>query len=288
VDSGLPTDGQGNHEWRGFLAPKAHPQAVLKRGVLNNWNNKPARGFPAADDQWAYGSIGRVDLLNGNTAKVRRHTLATLTGAMNAAATQDVRAIEFVPLLARLLKGGTAPSARATRMLELLEEWRAQGGSRLDRDLDGRIDHPGAAILDASWDRLADAAMTPVLGKPLADQLSSTLHRRFDLPPGGQFGGWHMYMDKDLRTLLGESVNGPFANRYCGNGDLNVCRAALWAALEATGVELEASQGGDPAAWRSDANRERITFAPGLLPYTMRYTNRPSGIQQLIEFTGHR
>ena len=35
-------------------------------------------------------------------------------------------------------------------------------------------------------------------------------------------------------------------------------------------------------------NRERITFAPGLLPYTMRYTNRPSGIQQVIEFRGHR
>ena len=288
VDPGLPTDGQGNFEWRGFLKAKAHPQAVLKAGVLNNWNNKPARGFPAADDQWAYGSIGRVDLLNDNTAKVRRHSLATLTGAMNAAATQDVRAMKFVPLLARLLKGGTAPSVRATRMLELLEEWRAQGGSRLDRDLDGKIDHPGAAILDSAWNRLADAAMTPVLGKPLADQLASTLHDRYDLPPDGQFSGWHMYMEKDIRSLLGDSVNGPFANRYCGSGDVNVCRAALWAALEAAGVELEAAQGSDPAAWRSDATRERISFAPGLLTYTMRYTNRPSGIQQVIDFTGHR
>ena len=184
---------------------------------------------------------------------------------MNAAATQDVRAMKFVPLLARLLRGGTAPSARATRMLELLEDWRAQGGSRLDRDLDGKIDHPGAAILDTAWNRLADAAMTPVLGKPLADQLAGTLHRRFDLPPDGQFGGWHQYMDKDLRSLLGEPVRGPFANRYCGAGDVNVCRAALWAALEAAGVELESAQGSDPAAWRADANRERISFLPGLL-----------------------
>jgi hypothetical protein len=83
-------------------------------------------------------------------------------------------------------------------------------------------------------------------------------------------------------------VRGPFANRYCGGGDVNVCRAALWAALEAAGVELEAAQGADPAAWRADANRERIGFVPGLLPYTMRYTNRPSGIQQVIEFKGHR
>jgi hypothetical protein len=95
-------------------------------------------------------------------------------------------------------------------------------------------------------------------------------------------------MSKDLRTLLGKPVKGKFANRYCGNGDLAACRAALWAAMEAAGAELEAAQGADPNAWRADATRERISFLPGLLPYTMRYTNRPSGIQQVIEFSGHR
>src|SRR5829696_6102570 len=288
VDSGLPTDGRGKFEWKGWLAANDHPHAVKRSGVLNNWNNKPARGFPAADDQWSYGSIQRVDLLNRNTNKVKRNTLATLTGAMNAAATQDVRAITFVPILAHVLRLGPAPSARATQMLQLLEAWRAKGGSRLDRDLDGKIDDPGAAIMDAAWPRLADAVLTPVLGQSLADQLDATLHRRFDLPPGGQFGGWHMYMSKDLRTLMGKPVKGKFANKYCGNGDLAACRAALWSAMEAAGAELEAAQGADPNAWRADATRERITFLPGLLPYTMRYTNRPSGIQQVIEFSGHR
>jgi acyl-homoserine lactone acylase PvdQ len=289
VDSGLPTDGRGEFEWRGFHGARTNPRAILSSGVMNNWNNSPARAFPAADDQWAYGPIQRVQLLNDSTAKRRKHTLATLTAAMNAAATQDVRVMKLVPLLARVLKRGTAPSARATRMLELLEDWRAQGGSRLDRDLDGRIDHPGAAILDASWTRLTDAAMTPVLGKPLADQLATTLHSRFNGPPDGQSSGWFSYLSKDLRTLLGEPVRGRYANRYCGNGDPNVCRAALWAALEATGVDLEAAQGSDPGAWRADANAERIAFLPGgLLPYTLRYTNRPTGIQQIIEFSGHR
>ena len=40
--------------------------------------------------------------------------------------------------------------------------------------------------------------------------------------------------------------------------------------------------------WKVDSTKERISFAPGLLPTTIRYTNRPSGIQQVIEFTGHR
>jgi hypothetical protein len=97
-----------------------------------------------------------------------------------------------------------------------------------------------------------------------------------------------MYMSKDLRRLLGKRVRGPLRNQYCGAGDVNRCRADLWAALDAAGVELEATQGADPAAWRADAVRERISFLPGLLPYTMRYTNRPSGIQQVLEFGGHR
>ena len=58
--------------------------------------------------------------------------------------------------------------------------------------------------------------------------------------------------------------------------------------MEAAGAELQVSPGADPNLWRADATGERISFAPGLLPYTMRYTNRPSGIQQLIEFRGHR
>ena len=48
-----------------------------------------------------------------------------------------------------------------------------------------------------------------------------------------------------------------------------------------------AAQGADPAGWRASATAERIKFAPGLLPTTIRYTNRPSGIQQVITFNGH-
>ena len=77
VDSGLPTDGRGKHEWRGYLSAKAHPQGRNPRGgVLNNWNNKPALGFPGADDQFAYGSEQRVDLLNKGIASRPRAALS--------------------------------------------------------------------------------------------------------------------------------------------------------------------------------------------------------------------
>ena len=80
----------------------------------------------------------------------------------------------------------------------------------------------------------------------------------------------------------------PLANTYCGKGKLKACQTSLWNALEQSGAEIAAAQGTeDPAAWRSDALREQIKFSP-VNVQTMRYTNRPSGIQQVISFKGHR
>jgi hypothetical protein len=141
--------------------------------------------------------------------------------------------------------------------------------------------------MDAAWPRIADAFMRPVLG-PQLDELNS-LFSRWSAPPGGQYSGWYQYFDRDVRDLLGMQVAQPFNNNYCGGGNLGACRQAMWNAIRAAGSELTTEQGtSDPAAWRADATAERISFAPGLLPTTMRYTNRPSGIQQVISFRGHR
>jgi acyl-homoserine lactone acylase PvdQ len=288
VDPGLPTNGDGNHEWRGFLPAARHPQQIdPPSGLIVNWNNKAARGFEAADDAWNYGVSHRVDLLLRNLAAKRgKQSLTSMVGAMNAAATQDLRAIDVVPALAAALRGAAAPNPRATQMLSLLRSWRTNGGSRLDRDGDGRIDSAGAAIMDAAWPRIADAVMAPVLGQQL-DELAS-LEPRYDQPPGGQAGGWHSYVVKDLRDQVGPRPAAPFRVRYCGAGTIATCRTALWAAIDAAGNELAAAQGPNPAAWRADATKERITFIPGLLKTTLRYTNRPTGIQQVISFRGHR
>jgi acyl-homoserine lactone acylase PvdQ len=281
VDPGLPTVGTGEYEWRGFLAPGAHPHAIdPPGGAIVNWNNKPAPGFASSDENWAYGSVQRVEML---TAPLKaRNTVVDVVAAMNKAATQDVRAVYEVPLLAELLAGAPAPSARAAQMLDLMRRWHDAGGSRLDRDLDGKIDDPGAAALDAAWPKIADALLRPALGVLTTRFLA--LDRPFDL---AMFAGTTRYVDKDVRTLLGKPVRGAFATRFCGGGDLAACRASIWAAIDAAGAELAAAQGPDPAAWRSDATRERIRFAPGLLPDTMRWANRPT-FQQVLSFDGHR
>jgi hypothetical protein len=274
VDPRLPTKGTGAYEWKGFLSKAQHPFAVNPpSGTLVNWNNRPAPKWGAADDNWAYGSVQRVRLLNDGLAKAQTHTLASVTSAMNAAATQDLRSVALTPVLTKLLEAAPSPSPRATRMLAILNEWRAAGSSRLDRDLDGRIDAgPGPAIWDAFYPRLFRAAM-PVKG------LAPLIGRNGGTSSGFTDGGF-WYLDKDLRTITGEKVKRKFNVRYCAGGNRAKCAAAVWKALD--------SVPGDPDTLSADANQERIAFRPGLLPTTIRYTNRPSGIQQVISFTGHR
>ena len=96
-------------------------------------------------------------------------------------------------------------------------------------------------------------------------------------------GGWYGYVDKDLRTLLGERVRDRYNLRYCGDGSFSACRASLWAALKAAVDQLAAAQGPDPTKWRADATAERLRFAPGLLSTTMRFANRPT-FQQVLRF----
>jgi acyl-homoserine lactone acylase PvdQ len=229
TDSALPTVGTGDFEWRGFLPFARHAQGINPpSGAILNWNNRPAADVGAADSNFSYGSVHRVDLLRAAVAGRRRHSLATLTGAMSKAATQDLRVARVWPTIRAVLQTGPAPSARAEAAATLLDGWRTNGSSRLDRDGDGRIDDPGAAVMDVAWPRLADAVMRPVLG-PLVDRLAQLHGRSEDAGPDGSayLYGWYGYVDKDLRALLGREVRGSYSRRYCGAGVLETCRAAL-------------------------------------------------------------
>ena len=269
VDPSFPTWGTGEYDWKGFLAPGAHPQAIdPASGELVNWNNKPAPRFTAADDNFAYGDVHRVQLLQRNLKK-GKNTVLDVVRTMNRSATQDLRAVVVWPSVDRALNDAAAPSPAAQQARTAISAWVAAGASRLDLNGDGKVDDPGAGIMDALWARLADGVLAPVLGT-LTDQLAALMGRD-DAPAAGgsaYIDGWYGYVVKDLA--------GGYANRYCGGGDRAKCAQGLWAALAA-------AAGAPPA----DAAKERITFAPGFLPTTMRWTNRPT-YQQILSFDGHR
>ena len=278
TDPSLPTLGTGKYDWRGFLSLGQHPHEIDPgRDLFLNWNNKPAPDWGAASDNYTYGSVHRVQLYAGFHAGMHQNDDASI---MNRAANQDLRAVRVWQVIGEAIAGGPAPTALAQQAANLVSAWVSSGASRLGDDATGKIDDPGAAILDAAWSPIADAVLAPVLGD-LTNQLASLNPR--DSNPAFD-GGWYGYVDKDLRTQLGMPVQGSFSRRYCGSGNLADCRASLWAAIESAAEQLAATQGPDPTAWRSPA--ARISFAPGLITYTMRWTNR-STFQQVIEFLGH-
>ena len=70
--------------------------------------------------------------------------------------------------------------------------------------------------------------------------------------------------------------------RYCGRGDVADCAEDLWAAIEAGATAAAQTQGTtDPSKWKTPT--VKISFNP--LPLVdMQYTNRPSGIHQVMQF----
>jgi acyl-homoserine lactone acylase PvdQ len=288
VDPGLPTKGTGDYEWQGFVPAAAHAQTINpSSGVILNWNNKPARGYAGADDEWTWGPVQRVDLLWGDIQRRPKHTLASVVAAMNGAATQDLRLERVWPVLRDVLARGSG-TARAAAAAAQLDAWYAAGGSRLDADLDGKVDAPGAAVLDAAWSRLANAALAPVLDEQARTELARLVPGDPPLSPDGSsaYSGWWSYVQKDLRSLLGRPVAGAYRTRFCGAGDAARCAASLWAVLDQVAGELGAAHGTDPSTWRADATAERIVFAPGILTRTMRGSNKPT-FQQAITFATH-
>ena len=136
--------------------------------------------------------------------------------------------------------------------------------------------------MDALWNPVADAVMRPAVRRP---------HRRPRRDPRARrASSGESYVDKDLRTLLGQPVRGKFHLRYCGKGDLDrVPRVAVGGRRPGRRRSSRRAQGPDPdgvAQRRPRAPASR----PGLIPDTFRATNRPT-FQQVLELPsrhGHR
>ncbi|HEX2127007.1 MAG TPA: penicillin acylase family protein, partial [Thermoleophilaceae bacterium] len=242
----FPILGTGEYDWKGFdpvgytmrtVPLDERPHAVDQKYLIS-WNNKQAPGWTAADNQYAYGSIARAQMLTRMVEKRlkngRKMRLHELVRAMSEPATQDLRATHLLPTLLRVLR----PKDQQLRdALELLAEWRAAGANRRDLDRDGRYDHDAAVtLMDAWWPRMARDVFRPVLGdKAVAalDELLPIGEQRGGQPaPPDFFGGWWGYLSKDLRTLfkIGKP-RGRYSRIYCGKGSRARCRATLEASL---------------------------------------------------------
>ena len=103
--------------------------------------------------------------------------------------------------------------------------------------------------------------------------------------------GWWSYVDKDMRAVLGESVQGGLGRKYCGGGVLGACRDLLLSTLkEAAGksaaqVYPKDDQCSAGNQWCADSIAQRTLG--GIKHSRISWQNRPT-FQQVVEFVSHR
>jgi acyl-homoserine lactone acylase PvdQ len=320
VDPNLPTWGTGGAEWQGFLPSARHVHEINPpQGFFDSWNNKPAPEFSAADNEYGYGPVYRVQML---TTQIEHQfalhhgkiTRADLVQAMETAATQDLDGLTILPALLRAVRGRAEPAGVAT-MLALLRTWYRTGAHRILAAPTSKQYEQAAAV--AIMDQLTPALIQAVFN-PLFAQggVSATGYKVFPMGfvntpdnNGGHLGsaydgGWEGYMVKALDQLTGVRVAQPFSRavtaRLCGRGGLRRCVPALQAALLATYHALVKANGSTRVAgWTADAatkaahetmpEYDAIGFEKlGLVGHPdIPWQNR-STFQQVVSFPAHR
>lgn len=297
----FPVLGTGQYDWRGWnprtwtsrtIPFSAHPR-VVDPDVLVSWNNKPARDWAAADDQWGYGPIYRSQMIEQRIRRYLRRgdmTRAQLVQAMELPATQDVRGVKLLPLLLRVLGDPTDPAIADA--VAQLRAWMEAGSYRRDLNGDGVYEHNRAIeIMDAWWPRLVAAEFEPGLGSTSYDAIQAIIPSgavtEGEKPHAGGFAdGWWGYVDRDLRAVFDGKQSQPLGREFCGDGDPTACRevlqATLLAATAVTPTELYGlgACATDPQASCYDRDRMRITSAIGT-PSSFPFQNRPT-FQQVV------
>jgi hypothetical protein len=269
----------------------SHPQVVDQR-YISSWNNKQASGFRNADDDYSRGSVFRSQMLDERIepriAGRKKITPPKLVDAMEDAGTVDLRGDVAVRYALRLI--GRSGGAQIQRAVKTLRAWIDSGSHRRDKDGNGVFDQAEAVrIVDAWWPRWLKAEFRPALGGGMFNALENMI--AFHDPPGpigsAFYGGWYGYVNKDLRTILGDPVRGKFSRVYCGRGSKAKCRKALIKSLKqalahTSDAELYPDgpcEEGD-AQWCHDAVRHRATGAVTQPP--IHWINRPT-FQQVVQ-----
>lgn len=286
VDADLPFWGDSAWDWDRFLTYAEHPQANNPaQGYIMNWNNKQAPGFRAPDNWWAYGSVGRMQLLEeGVQAELTADgdvSIPELVDVMGVAATRDLRGVTALPHLLDII--GTPEDDELAQVADVLQRWVNDGAHRRDADLDGSYEHAEAvALMDALWEPLLRHIFEPRLGRTAFEAMPMLHDDAAGAGGSAYLEGWYGQVEKDLRQVLGAPVAAPTSQTYCGGGVLANCRAELLNALADAHATVGVPQADLGARLRI---KDSIVFSPvGVQEQRlMHWQNRPT-FQQVLEF----
>lgn len=313
VDASFPVWARAAYDWRGwnptdntadYTPPSQHPQSV-DQDFYVSWNNKQAPGYTAAG--FGDGSVHRADLLEDRVKALVQAggvTRSALAKAMEDAALTDLRGEDVLPELLQVI--GTAPvtDSQEATAVQQLTAWSAAGAKRRETSAGSHTyaNADAVRVMDAWWPLLIQGEFQPGLGTELYNALTADLtvdespsagHGPTGSHAGSSFQyGWWSYADKDLRRVLGRSVQGPLAQAYCGGGQLAACRDVLLSTLKQAAATSAATvypgdDGGCSAGdqWCADSIVQRPLG--GVTDDRISWQNRPT-FQQVVEFPAHR
>ncbi|MGW2487147.1 penicillin acylase family protein [Streptomyces sp. NPDC001606] len=312
VDAEFPVWAQPAYEWRNwdpagntadYTPASAHPNSVDQDYYIS-WNNKQAKDYTTAP--WGDGSVHRGNLLEDRVKKLVAAggvTRAKLVQAMAGAAVTDLRAEDVLPRLLKVIGTSAVTDPTAADAVKKLQAWVSAGARRTETSAGSKTyaDADAIRILDAWWPLLVKAEFEPGLGSDLytavtnnlpVDEAPSAGHGPTGSHAGSSFQyGWWSYVDKDIRAVLGETVQGGLAEKYCGGGDLGSCRDVLLGTLkQAAGLTAAQVYPGDDQCsagdqWCADSIVQRTLG--GIKHGKISWQNRPT-FQQVVEYTSHR
>ncbi|MET7782671.1 MULTISPECIES: penicillin acylase family protein [Streptomyces] len=312
VDAEFPVWAQAAYEWQNwdpttntasYTPPSAHPNSVDQDYYIS-WNNKQAKDYTTAP--WGDGSVHRGNLLEDRVKKLVAAggvTRSSLTKAMADAALADLRAEDVLPKLLKVINSSTVTDTTAAAAVTKLSDWVTAGAKRKETSAGSKAyaNADAIRILDAWWPLLVKAEFQPGLGTDLytafsnnlpIDESPSAAHGPTGAHAGSSFQyGWWSYVDKDIRAVLGESVQGGLSQKYCGGGSLSACRDALISTLKsAAGLTAAQVYPGDDQCsagdqWCADSIVQRTLG--GIKHGKITWQNRPT-YQQVVEYTSHR
>ncbi|MGW0205923.1 penicillin acylase family protein [Streptomyces sp. NPDC003233] len=312
VDAEFPVWAQPAYEWQNwdpatntadYTPASAHPNFVDQDYYIS-WNNKQAKDYTTAS--WGDGSVHRGNLLQDRVKKLVAAggvTRTKLVQAMADAALADLRAEDVLPKLLKVIDSSTVSDSTAAAAVSKLQAWVDKGARRTEASPGSKAyaDADAIRILDAWWPLLVKAEFEPGLGSDLytaftndlpIDEAPSAGHGPTGSHAGSSFQyGWWSYVDKDIRAVLGENVQGGLAEKYCGGGSLSACRDALISTLDQA-AQMTAAQvypGDDQCSagdqWCADSIVQRTLG--GIKHGKISWQNRPT-FQQVVEYTSHR
>jgi acyl-homoserine lactone acylase PvdQ len=313
VDPSFPVWAQAAYDWRGwdpavntatYTPPSQHPQSV-DQDYYVSWNNKQARGYTAAG--FGDGSVHRGNLLDDRVKALVQQggvTRSALVKAMEDAAQTDLRGEDVLPELLQVINSAPVTDPQEAAAVQQLTQWGQDGAKRRETSAGSHTytDATAVRVMDAWWPLLIQGEFQPGLGSDLynaftadltVDESPSAGHGPTGSHAGSSFQyGWWSYADKDLRAVLGRSVQGGLARTYCGGGQLSACRDVLLSTLkQAAAVPANTVYPGDDGGcsagdqWCADSIVQRPLG--GVTDDRISWQNRPT-YQQVVEFPAHR